>query len=449
MTSNESALPAVPSTSPVAPMSGIKDTPIGISLTTPANTRKRRASSSSDEILTSKKAKADNSAGKNTDGKVSIKDLFEPWKPNMEVPVKDDGWGLTPYPVKPEKGPRSYPSLPPARTSNAKTIPDLWENRFSRFKPGQYHTTYGPMSSSESDDEAEHTEENDQNNRLAIPLMDMRTDKTTGQPKRLPFLYFYPNGRPTEWGNRQMLKSLNDRRRDAVRRITCDPPWSEMEREYLTRLCQDHPNASIFELAERFNYRFYGDFREKTALPEADEMCGLRTLESIRAEYLDFKPLYDAGKVPTPIHEETEKTAEGKAKKVLMDKVLVKFGFKSIKGQDEPEKPSYSTKRFSRKKQCAVFIRDSDNAEEEIMHLKPALLEPNPEIHDELLDLAGWDKEDEQNDSLAEQVDTYVCPYSPGEVAHLYGILAEYGFPVMGAPNSEQTTNTPASEDDF
>jgi hypothetical protein len=81
--------------------------------------------------------------------------------------------------------------------------------------------------------------------------------------------------------------------------------------------------------------------------------------------------------------------------------------------------------------------------------LKPALLEPNPEIDDELLDLAGWDKEDEQNDSLAEQVDTYICPYSPGEVAHLYGILAEYRFPVMGAPNLEQTTNTPATEDNF
>jgi hypothetical protein len=319
-----------------------------------------------------------------------IKTLFTPWKDdeiNIELPEVHDSWGRIPMP---DGEPQARPDLPSARASNAQTIPPLWEDRKYRFKPGRYHKSFGPLD--------EVTDENapdlDQEDNLIIKLMDMRpVSKKNPAPKRNATFYVYENGKPKDWENAQALKALNDRRREAIWRITQDAPWTDLEREYLARLCSDYPDASILEYAERFNYRFKGDFKEATAFRFHHVHEG-RTLESIRHEYLTWKPLYDAGKVPDPKRLEGDKTDMVKKdnKRQLTEGDLIMAKFDKLRDPKEPKK--------GKVKKSEDTIVDSSDVEDEPEDSPPAHdpiknAEPKlSELDEELAELAGYYNKD-------------------------------------------------------
>ncbi|KAH7135776.1 hypothetical protein B0J11DRAFT_576341 [Dendryphion nanum] len=83
-------------------------------------------------------------------------------------------------------------------------------------------------------------------------------------------------GNPKDWHNAQVLHSLEVRRREAIRRITEDKPWTELERTHLAQLKIHDFNVATASAFHK-EYEMY-------------------TLESICAEYLEHKPLFDAGK---------------------------------------------------------------------------------------------------------------------------------------------------------
>jgi hypothetical protein len=139
----------------------------------------------------------------------------------------------------------------------------------------------------------------DQQDNLVIPLIDMRPkSRTESTPKRMPTFYVYENGIPKDWDNKQAIKALNDRRQQAIDRITRDPPWNDFEREYLVQILTDYPNASIKEIAERFNWRFKDQEYPKMTAFAWDYVSRGRTLESVRYEYLSAKHKYDTGEIP-------------------------------------------------------------------------------------------------------------------------------------------------------
>lgn len=248
-----------------------------------------------------------------------IRSLFIPWHPSVSVPsAADDFWGRIPYPKDPEAGPQPHPEQPPARTSNAATIPSLWEDRGHKFIEGRYHK-HLPGKPVNNDPNAPYYDQEDD---LVIKLMDMGLDENN-QPLRRPTYYVYTNGKPKDWNNKQALRSMNNARRTNIRRITCDPPWTNLEHEYLAELLIEYPNASILELAERFNYRFKGDYKETTAFMKAARIHNGRTLESIRNEYLQYKDRFDNGEVPVLRREEHDRTE--KYRKTVLDSVMQKF----------------------------------------------------------------------------------------------------------------------------
>lgn len=312
-------------------------------------------------------------------GRPPIKSLFTPYKPNIPVPAPNNAWGTKPFPG--QEGPQPHPDLPPARTSNAATTPDMWEDRKYRFKPGQYHKSFGPMED-KSDGPLL-----DQDDNLVIKLMDMRPKSHKNpEPRRIPVVYMYENGKPKDWHNEQALKALNDRRREAIWRITQDAPWTEMEREYLATLCSEFPDASILELAERFNYRFKGDFKEPSAF-SFDHLHEGRTLESVRHEYLEWKSLYDEGITPTPVRQEGDKTGQKKNNKnngdVRDTRVRRIFGPKSGKAKDEKDadgQKSPPDPKISKKSKDIIIHSDEADYDE------PKL----SALDDELLELAGY-----------------------------------------------------------
>ncbi|KAF2020996.1 hypothetical protein BU24DRAFT_487505 [Aaosphaeria arxii CBS 175.79] len=241
--------------------------------------------------------------------KTKVSELFVDWVPKVNVPPPNAAYGTKPYPGP--GGPKPHLDSPPARTSNAATKIPLWEDRKWKFKKGgRYQNTFYDENYVKYLDEDELEEAQlDQENNLIMSLVDMRPISLKDQnPRRAPAYYAY-EGIPKDWNDKAMLHTLNDRRRDAIRRITEDPPYAQIEREYLVRLLTDHPDASITELAERFNYRFAGDIKESTAF-YFGELYEKRTLESVRAEYLEHKPLYDRGIVPCPKRPENDKIAK-------------------------------------------------------------------------------------------------------------------------------------------
>ena len=222
--------------------------------------------------------------------KAAAKDLFLTINHNnnkVSLGPNDD-WGTHPRAI-----PHNHVGSPPAHSPNAAVTPTLFENRKPRFVAGQFQKIDGKIVN--------------QAGNLIIPLIDMRIDKNTSLPRRQPTYWSYPE--PKNWNGKRSIKILNDRHREAIKRVTYNVPWEQQEREYIVELLQDKPEASMREIAERFNYRFWGDFTGGGfcghPLVEAqvdrvglDELrCG-RTPECIRVEYLEHKAEYDAGIVP-------------------------------------------------------------------------------------------------------------------------------------------------------
>lgn len=216
-----------------------------------------------------------------------------------------------------------------------------------------------------------------------------------GEPVRIPRIYYYENGIPVDWTSRQALKALNDRRRDAIARFTCDPPWTDLEREYLTQLCVDYPDASILEYAERFNWRFHGDYKEKTGIIGFHQVHPGRTLESVRYEYLSFKKLYDRGEVPQPTREESEKING-----MTQDQWLDRHGFGTKEGtkntkDDGPKGP------VAKKAQGTAKQAKSDDAPTEPFVGVDPEIELSDDFLEELFELAGGYHPDEVRKSLS------------------------------------------------
>lgn len=225
-----------------------------------------------------------------------IETRFTPWDCELPpTPKFNPAWGTTPMPGP--EGPKPHPDQPPARTSNAQTVPPLWEDRKFRFKKGsRYVQTFRRGEEVAEDAPAD----KDQQENLVLKLMDMRP-KTRKDltPRRVPVYYKYQNGLPKDWDNKQTIKALNDRRQQAIDRVTMDPPWTKFEREYLLQIFKEFPDASILEVTERFNWRFKDqDYAKSTAFPAWDYISIGRTIESVRFEYLTHKHKYDAGEIP-------------------------------------------------------------------------------------------------------------------------------------------------------
>ncbi|KAH7396974.1 hypothetical protein DE146DRAFT_62001 [Phaeosphaeria sp. MPI-PUGE-AT-0046c] len=234
-----------------------------------------------------------------------VKDAFDPWTPTITHPPTNDFWG-----IKPVTGdPRPHADQPSARDSDAATNPPLWEDRNYRFKRGSRYVKYlGPIKPEGADDGPDL----DQENLLVMKLIDMRPKSKHDQsPRRTPTSYFFDAGKPKDWNNMQAIKALNDRRGQAIDRVTVDAPWSKIEREYLSQLLREHPEASIWELTERHNDRFMNkDFIGASGFTFTELSAG-RTVESVRHEYMTYKPAYDGGEPPKGVRWRTDKSVTG------------------------------------------------------------------------------------------------------------------------------------------
>jgi hypothetical protein len=232
---------------------------------------------------------------------------FDPWRPNVTVPPANPFWG-----IKPRTGDaRPHADQPSARDSNAATNPPLWEDRTYRFKRGSRYVKYfGPIKPEGADDGPDL----DQEDLLVIKLIDMRPkSKHERSPRRTPTFYCFESGKPKDWNSMQAIKALNDRRGQAIDRITADAPWTRNERDYLASLLVEHPDASIWELTELHNDYFMDrEFADSTGFAFAQLSTG-RTVESVRHEYLTYKPAYDNGAAPEGVRWRKDKSVAGKA----------------------------------------------------------------------------------------------------------------------------------------
>lgn len=244
--------------------------------------------------------------GKKKTKQPPVKDAFTPWEPTITHPPKNDFWG-----IKPVTGdPRPHPDQPSARNSDAATNPPMWEDRNYRFKRGSRYVKYfGPI----KPEGADGGPDLDQEDLLVMKLIDMRPKNRYDQsPRRTPMSYFFEAGKPKDWNSMQAIKALNDRRGQAIDRVTVDAPWSKIEREYLSALLNEHPDASIWELTERHNDRFMGkDYIGASGFTYTEFSPG-RTVESVRHEYMTYKPAYDAGEPPKNVRWRTDKSVAGK-----------------------------------------------------------------------------------------------------------------------------------------
>jgi hypothetical protein len=259
------------------------------------------------EVLVTKPMKAAEAKATGLTKQPPIRSAFNPWKPTIKVPPHSPFWG-----IKPKTGdPRPHAHQPSARNSDAATNPPLWEDRKFRFRRGSRHVKYfGPL----KPDGADTGPDLDQEDLLVIKLIDMRPkSRKDPTPRRTPMFYAFEHGKPKDWNSMQAIKALNDRRGQAIDRVTVDPPWQTIEREYLAALLVAFPNASIWELTERHNDRFMNeDYALATAFTFVDKSIG-RTVESVRYEYMTYKPAYDKGEAPTGARWRNDKSITGKA----------------------------------------------------------------------------------------------------------------------------------------
>jgi hypothetical protein len=236
-----------------------------------------------------------------------IAECFHPWgtvlpKPVIPLPDAHEFRGC-----KPKLGdgaPRPPTKQPSAKTSNAASIPDLWEDRGYIFDQGSRYRKYV---NEKPDNVDELSEDIDQLAGMPLKLINMNPrSKKDRTPKRTPEVYIYKNGSPKDWDDTQTIKCLNDRRRDAIERVTRDPPWTNLEREYLAELVRQFPDGSIWDWTEHHNYRFVDNYRWPTGLPGIMDLSDGRTVESVADEYRKHKVSYDKGEAP-PEHAESRR----------------------------------------------------------------------------------------------------------------------------------------------
>lgn len=373
--------PLTPGTTPDAPEAVTTDTPITpAAMEIDSDTTEPEAETPKPQVKGKGKAKAE---PKKASKRPPVKQAFTEWTPEIECPPKNPFWG-----IKPVTGDAlPHPDQPSARDSNAATNPPMWENRKFRYKRGSRYVKYFGRIEPEG---AHDGPDLDQEDLLILRLIDMRPKgKKDAAPRRLPLAYFYEHGKPNDWNDMQAIKALNDRRGQAITRITCDPPWSYIEREYLAELCSEFPDASIWELTIRHNDRFKDkDYTEDTAFIGSHQLSTGRTVESVRDQYMQYKPAYDRGEAPQGVRFRYDESLAGKAlhKAKTMEKAFGKpdkalqKNFDEDTGRNEagddsdasdseeddaaPAKKTKASKKVALKK-SAVTVEASDEDEED------------------------------------------------------------------------------------
>lgn len=241
-----------------------------------------------------------------TPKKPPVANGFLDFEYDKTVPGSNDFWGIKPLPGSQ----RPHSDQPSARESNGQTNPPMWEDRGYRYKRGNRYVKYfGPIAP-DNVDTLQPTL--DQEDLLVVKVIDMRARSTKDlTSKRTPRIYCYGKV-PRDWNHMQSIKALNDRRYQAIDRMTLDAPWTRIEREYLASLLAENPNASIWELTELHNDRFMNkDYTTDTGFDFAKLSVG-RTVESVRYEYCTYKPVYDKGQAPEMIRWRGDPSTEAK-----------------------------------------------------------------------------------------------------------------------------------------
>jgi hypothetical protein len=226
-----------------------------------------------------------NSSVKSTKPKRSTKEAFDKsWVPeeaknDFEPPSQaEPHWGIIPRSVNY----RPTEPQPSAKESGAEVVPPLWEDRKGDVR------LQGPTRYIEDYDQAHH---------MYLRLMDQRCDSGSVKPRRRPIHYWYKaGGMLLDWGNSNALNDLNKGLKGAIRTNSHESAWQPDERAALARICVANGDASIWDIAVRFNDEIYPLAEGKTE--EAGYPSG-RTIESVRHEYLCYKSLYENGNTPT------------------------------------------------------------------------------------------------------------------------------------------------------
>ncbi|EFQ96517.1 hypothetical protein PTT_00712 [Pyrenophora teres f. teres 0-1] len=343
--------------------------------------------------------------------KPPVGDGFFDYAYDKTVPKPNEFWGVKPLPGDR----RPHPDQPSARESNGQTNPPLWEERGYRYKRGTRHVKYfGPIA---PDNVGDLEATLDQEELLVVKVIDMRPKSNTDQtPKRIPTIYCY--GRvPRDWNHMQTIKALNDRRYQAIDRMTMDAPWTRIEREYLASLLAENPNASIWELTELHNDRFMNkDFATETGFDFAKLSVG-RTVESVRYEYCTYKPLYNKGKAPDMIRWRGDPSMEariikksGRFQKFGPPSRMLQMAFDaahagendsdsdSDSDEDSPQKPTHIKPTDKRKRGAEDDLQENDHSFKKNKLVR--LIEVDP--------FMGQEKLEEEEEMLLQLAGAYV-----------------------------------------
>ncbi|KAF9700359.1 hypothetical protein EKO04_001697 [Ascochyta lentis] len=238
---------------------------------------------------------------------------FTPWKPKpafVDVPDVQPHWGIVPR----SGGYRPSESQPSARESDAAVRPPLWENRKGAVRIKRGSRWIGNY------DQAYH---------MWLPLMDMRPISRNNQaPKRKPVGYYYEHGMPTNWNDVGPINDLNKALQEAIKsKSNKEPSFTQIERTALANICAENEEASIWDIAEKFNDQVHPvNKSEEGQYPKG------RFIESICHEYLMYKSTYDKGVVPTDATE----------KEIPLERIFAEK--KSSSGKPDKSKKTSSSK---------------------------------------------------------------------------------------------------------
>ncbi|KAF9741350.1 hypothetical protein PMIN02_004376 [Paraphaeosphaeria minitans] len=228
---------------------------------------------------------------------------------------------------------------PSARSSNAQTVPPIYEDRGIKFTPGDRYVQ-NPDGT-----------QIDQEKHLFLKLVDMRSkSRNDKEPKRQLVIWHNKNGAPKDWKDKYAIKKLNAAHQENIRSICRDFTWSQSEADFIAQQFKDSPNMSIRELAYHFNNYFIGDFHLSSP-EEWDAVHTGRTIESIRSEYLAHQHGYDNGEAPKKselrgkyfmhangLSEEQMKNSWKSAQGVQAPAKVTKPGTQKDKTQSKPNK---------------------------------------------------------------------------------------------------------------